>query len=60
MIILLELSLFGQGLSEVRLQIMDVIGHAKLQKTDYEKEIEGAIEYLFAKTRSPSMYLVQT
>ena len=58
MIILLELSLFGQCLSEVRLQIMDVIGHAK--KTDCGKEIEGGIEYLFARTRSPSMYLVQT
>ena len=59
MIILLELSLFGQCLSEVRLQIMDVIGHARIQ-TDYDKEIEGTIEYLFARTRSPSMYLVQT
>ena len=59
MIILLELSLFGQCLSEVRFQIMDVIGHARVQ-TDYDKEIEGAIEYLFARTRSPSMYLVQT
>ena len=59
MIVLFELSLFGQGLGEVQLQIMDVIGHARVQ-TDYDKEIEGTIEYLFARTRSPSMYLVQT
>ena len=30
LIILFELSLFGQGLSEVRLQIMYVIGHAEV------------------------------
>ena len=59
MIVLLELSLFGQCLSEVWLQIVYVVGHARVQ-IDYGKEIEGTIEYLFARTRSPSMYLVQT
>ena len=59
LIILFELSLFGQGLGEVRLQIMYVIGHAKVWNWLCE-EMKGVIKYLFARTKSPSMYLVQT